>query len=313
MRRDEVVRWVRAVTVAGIALAAGVLAGLSGQRADASVVGTFDLGLGARSVGMGGAFVGLADDGASLFYNAAGLAWLRGSSLLSSYESLPGAASYGQVSATLPHFGAGVTLFDFGEVPETDEYGNTIGSFSYRDYAFIAGVGVRVADLPFVARNSWAERIALGVSAKFLVVSTLDGGSGSGFALDLPVLLRAGSAGFVTAYGVGVVVENAVGIPIRYGSGHEEDWPRKLTMGASVELRNQLVLALDVTTEKTMRVGAEWTPIPSLSLRSGIGYDGLWRWSLGIGARFGSLVFDGAVVTHPYMDSQFRGSLCVAW
>ena len=76
-------RWVRAVTVAGIALAAGMLAGLSGRGADASVVGTFDLGLGARSIGMGGAFVGLADDGASLFYNTAGLAWLRGSSLLS--------------------------------------------------------------------------------------------------------------------------------------------------------------------------------------------------------------------------------------
>jgi hypothetical protein len=313
VRRNEVLRWVRAVTVAGIAVAAVVLAGLSGWGADASVVATFDLGLGARAVGMGGAFVGLADDGASLFYNTAGLAWLSNSSVLSSYESLPGAAAYGQVSVALPHFGAGVTLFDFGEVPATDEYGNIIGSFSYRDYAFVAGVGATAADLPFVPKNVWAERVALGLSAKFLAVSTLNPGSGRGFALDVSLLMRADASGFVSGYGLGVVAENAFGIPIRYGSGHEEEWRRKLKMGMSVDLRDRVVLAFDVTTDKTFCAGAEWTPIPLFSLRSGVEYDGLWRWSYGIGARLRSFTFDCAVVTHPYMDSQFRGSFCVAW
>jgi len=309
-----VLRWVRAVTLTGMAVAAGALACLLGRCADAaSITSTFELGLGARAVGMGGAFVGLADDGTALSYNTAGLAGLRRSSLLSSYESRPGTSSYGQVSAALPHFGAGITLFDFGEVSETDEYGNTIGSFSYRDYGFVAGVGVKAADLPFVPRNAWAERIALGLSAKSVVVSTLDAGSGSGFAVDLSCLLRTNSTGLITGCGVGVVAENVVGIPIRYGSGHEEDWPRKLTIGTSIELRDQVVLALDVTTEKTVCVGAEWTPIPSFSLRSGIGYDSLWRWSLGIGARFGSFSFDGAIVTHPYLNAQFRGSLEFGW
>jgi hypothetical protein len=262
---------------------------------------------------MGGAVVGLADDGSALFYNAAGLGWLRRAALLSCYDSRPGTASYGQVSATLPRFGAGVSYFDFGEVPETDEFGNVTNTFSYREFTFVGAAGLRAADLPFVPRSTWAERIGLGLAVKVVVVSTLEPGSGSGFALDLPLLLRGDSTGFISGYGVGVVAENLVGIPIRYGSGREEDWPKKLTMGASLELLHQTVVVLDITTEKTFCFGAEWTPIPTASLRSGLSYDGVWMWSSGIGVRVGSFAFDCALVIHPYLIGQFRGSLEFHW
>ncbi len=71
----------------------------------------FELGMGARPLAMGGAFVGLADDGNALFYNAAGLAWAQGLSVLSSYEARPGTASYGTISASLPHFGFSIHYF----------------------------------------------------------------------------------------------------------------------------------------------------------------------------------------------------------
>ena len=38
------------------------------------VASIFELGMGVRALAMGGAFIGLADDGNALFYNPAGLA-----------------------------------------------------------------------------------------------------------------------------------------------------------------------------------------------------------------------------------------------
>jgi len=273
--------------------------------------------MGARPLAMGGAFVGLADDGNALFYNPAGLAWAQDLSVLSSYESRPGTASCGNLSASLPHFGFGVYYFDFGDVPETDKFGNLIGNFGYRNYALIAAAGIKASDIPFLARMPLAENIGFGLGVKLLKVSTLDPGSGTGFAIDLPFLFRSESPSprvpIITSYGFGVVIENLIGLPIKYESGHQENWPRKVIIGMSFGLLDQVILAMDVTSEKSIRLGVEWTPIPALSLRTGLKNGGVWIWSLGIGARFRNFVLDLAVVPHPYLNSQIRGSLGVTW
>lgn len=282
-----------------------------------NVASIFELGMGARPLAMGGAFVGLADDGNALFYNSAGLAWAQGLSVLSSYEARLGTASYGHFSGSFSHFGFGIHYFDFGEVPETDEFGNVLGTFRYRNYALIAGAGLKAADLPFLAQMPLTENIGFGISAKFLKVSTLDPGSGSGFAIDLPFLLRSESPAlggtFITSYGFGLVIENLVGLPIKYDSGHQESWPRKVAVGASLELMHQVILAMDFTSEKSFHLGMEWTPIPAVSLRSGFKNEGVWMWSLGMGVQFRNFTFDFAVVPHPYLSSQLCGSLMVEW
>jgi len=190
-----------------------------------NVTSVFELGMGARPLAMGGAFVGIADDGNALFYNPAGLARVKGLSVLSSYEARPGTASYGNLSASLPHFGFGVHYFDFGDVPETDEFGNILGTFGYRNYALIAAAGIKAADLPFLARMPLAESIGFGLKAKFLKISTLDPGNGTGFAIDLPFFFRSESPSprvpIITSYGFGFVIENLIGLPIKYGSGHQ--------------------------------------------------------------------------------------------
>jgi len=273
--------------------------------------------MGARPLALGGAFVGLANDGNALFYNAAGLAWAQGLSVLSSYEARLGTASYGNLSASLPYFGFGVHYFDFGDVPETDEFGNILGTFGYRNYALIAAAGIKAADLPFLARIPLTENIGLGLKAKLLKVSTLDPGSGTGFAIDLPFLFHSESPSprfpIITSYGVGVVIENLIGLPIKYESGHQENWPRKLILGTSLEFLDQIILAADLTSEKNFHLGLEWTPIPAVSFRTGLKNEGVWIWSLGMGARFRNFVFDLAVVPHPYLNSQIRGSLAVSW
>ncbi len=282
-----------------------------------NVASFFDLGMGARALAMGGAFVGLADDGNALFYNPAGLAWLHNLSILSSYEARPGIASYGTIAASLPHFGFGVDYFDFGEVPETDEFGNVIGSFGYRNYAIIIAGGMKAADLPFLARIPLAEHIGFGLSLKYLKIATLDPGNGSGLSIDLPFIFRSNSPSprfpIMTSYGFGLVIQNLIGLPIKYESGHQESWPRKLIIGISFGLLDQVILAIDVTSEKRVRLGIEWTPIHAVSFRTGFKYEDTWLWSLGIGARFRNFVLDLAVVPHPYLSSQICGSLGIAW
>ena len=64
-------------------------------QTDEDPVGTgalFDIGMGARALGMGGAFVAVADDANALYYNPAGLALIEGdrkSTRLNSSHSLP--------------------------------------------------------------------------------------------------------------------------------------------------------------------------------------------------------------------------------
>ena len=282
-----------------------------------NVASIFELGMGARPLAMGGAFVGLADDGNALFYNPAGLAWGQGLSVLSSCEARPGTASYGNISALLPHFGFGVHYFDFGDVPETDEFGNILGTFSYRNYALIAAAGVKAADLPFLARMPFAENIGFGLKAKFLKVNTLEPGSGTGFAIDLPFLFRSEFPSprfpIITSYGFGMVIENLVRSSIKYESGHQEKWLQKVVIGTSLEFFNRAILAIDFTSEKCIHLGVEWAPISALSFRLGLKYEGIWMWSLGLGLCFRNFTFDFAVVPHPYLNSQLRGSLGVTW
>ena len=153
----------------------------------------FDLCMGARPFSMGNAFVGLADDGNAILFNAAGLAWAKRLSLLSSYEARLGTATYGTLAVSLPRFGVGFHYFDFGDVPETDEFGNAVGTFGYSTIGLIAAAAVKATDLPFLSRVPLAENFGLGVGARFLHVSTLDPGSGTGFGLDFSGLYRVDS------------------------------------------------------------------------------------------------------------------------
>jgi hypothetical protein len=117
----------------------------------------------------------------------------------------------------------------------------------------------------------------------------------------------------ITSYGVGVVIENLIGLPIKYESEHQENWPRKLILGTSLEFLDQVILTMDVTSEKSVHLGVEWTPIPGVSFRTGLKNEDVWIWSLGMGVRFRNFMFDLAVVSHPYLTSQLRGSLAVSW
>ncbi|RLB03191.1 MAG: hypothetical protein DRG83_07425 [Deltaproteobacteria bacterium] len=278
----------------------------------ADVASALELGMGARPLAMGGAFVGLADDVNALFFNPAGLARIQGFPILSSYEVRPGTASYGHLSAAISGLGLGIHYFDFGKIPETDEFGNVTGYFSYRDYFLIAGAGLSLLkDIPLLGEFD------LGATAKYVKVSTLASGSGSGAAFDLAFLFGGNEAsfaqGFLTDARLGVVLENLVGLPLTYKNGHQETWPRPVIMGASAEFYKQWTLAVDFAPARGVRFGLEWRPISGFALRAGLRGEGVPIWSLGIGVSFNAFTLDYALVVHPYLAEQHRLSLAFAF
>lgn len=294
-----------------IPAALGLAPGVVLAEPYSGVASVLDLGAGARPLAMGGAFVGLADDGHALMFNPAGLGGLRALGVMSSGEVRPGFGVLGQVGLVLPSLGVALHYFDFGEITKTDEYGNETGSFSYRTYTVIVGGGVRAGMLGLGAIPVLRD-LGVGVKAKYHVVRTLEPGSGSGLAMDLCFHYTTGrigrGAGLLTGFGVGLVMENLVGIPLEYGSGHLEEWPKGTTFGASTALFNTLTLVADVATGRGVRFGLEWLPVPVLAVRLGLRSEGVLMWSLGLGVRYSVFAIDYAVVLHPYLSPQHRVS-----
>ncbi len=281
-----------------------------------NVIAVLELGMGARPLSMGGACVGLADDANALFFNPAGLGKLKTLTVLSSVEIRPDIAVFGHFSVVAPNLGLGVHYFDFGEVPQVDEYGNVVGNFSYRNYIVIVGTGICGQNFQILNRIPLLRDLALGIKLKYCKIITLDAGSGDGLALDLSALYRGmGSglgAGVLTGLGFGIIMENVLGIPIRYGSGHEELWPSIVVIGFSLTFVETLTVLLDVVPRNGIRVGAEWCPVPTVAIRAGLRNEGLPLVSLGLGVQYGIFALDYAYVTHPYLAGQHRFSLEVS-
>lgn len=277
----------------------------------------WQLGMGARPIALGGAFVCPADDENALLHNPAGLAWGRGLSLASSAEIRSSAAGYGHVSACLGNFGAGLHYLDLGNVPQTDELANVIGSFSYRSYGLVVGTGFRVSDIALLADLPLSDSIAAGLCGKFLAIDTLDQGDGNGLGIDAALLLRFDSPWFAQRFlstlEFGFVARNVLSSPMQFASGHFEDWVREVDIGLAVQIVRNLLLSMQANSGGSRRLGLEWSPVPGLDLRAGLRQDGVRMWSFGVGTHLGYMQFDYALVLHPYLRTQHRGSFTLNW
>ena len=295
----------------------GLLAIGSKAEECSNVASFWGLGMGARSLAMGEAFAAVFNDTSALFYNPAGLAWQQGTEILSTGESRPYTAAYGHVSARYGNIAGGLHYFDFGTITETDEFGNAIGSFSYRNVGVIAGLGIAAANMPYLSATSLADSFAVGLNVKLMGIDTLDPGDGFGAAMSLGFLIREDEPSFgshlLSSFSFGVLVENLIGIPIKYESGHQESWVKSVAIGASTILRDSFVVSVEASSLGSSHFGIEWAPTSLFAIRAGMKRDGVWMPSLGIGIMLDRFVIDLAVVGHPYMRTQYRGSVGMLW
>ncbi|MBI4375948.1 MAG: PorV/PorQ family protein [Elusimicrobia bacterium] len=110
----------------------------------------FDVG--ARGIGMGGAFTAVSQDATSLYWNPAGLARVPKFSAAFTYNRLVADMSY-QAAAAAQRISDGSVLAaglrhrDAGDITRTDLAGNDRGSFRPRDYILDLGWGQGIFDL----------------------------------------------------------------------------------------------------------------------------------------------------------------------
>lgn len=245
-----------------------------------TALGAFrDIGVGARPLGMGGAFVALADDGSAANYNAAGLGFIDKTYVNATLaQRFRGLINYQYFGSVLPIGGAGTLGASIGILSESSDiytertlqfsygkafsekisFGLNFKSFGinydeYEEYvrqlstegttsasAFTADVGVLLKS---------AAGLSLGLSAENLVpadVSVFD----SANADSVPVSVRAG-----LAYNLAGIAENtqqeALREILRTGIGLVE-----------IEIRNG---------ENHVRAGAEVWLNKSVAVRAGYG------------------------------------------
>ena len=211
------------------------------------------VGIGARAVGMGGAYASIADDGTALHWNPAGLTAVEGRTLTLSHVSWLSDAQYQYASYAAPagsDAAIGVALQQGG----ADSWDNTgEGSFESGDFAGMVGYGRRMS-----------ADIGVGADIKLLSSSLGDHGALS-YAVDFGVLYRVSDA-----TRVGAAVRN-LGPGLTFENG-TDPLPATMTLGGS-HLWHGVLLSVDLEKVNdrgaTTRIGAEYAPVPYLALRGG--------------------------------------------
>jgi len=288
-----------------------VVAGVGNCAVSAPAV--LDFGMGSRALALGEAAVSLSSGESSLYYNPAGIAWAAPSAS-SSYEIRSDLGHYWDIGAVLGRAGIAVQCFDFGRVPLTDDFGNVIGSYSYRDYDVRLGLAMRASEMPLLA-GSWSDLVAIGLVGKILKVETLSAGGGA--SADLGFLCRSdhplARVPGITSLALGLQFANVLSTPIAYESGLQENWQRYAVLGCSVETVYGVLVTASATSRGMGGLGIEWRPVPPLALRFGVKSSGVLIGSAGVGISLKRLSIDLTVVMHPYLPGQIRASLGASW
>jgi hypothetical protein len=138
--------------------------------------------VGARTLGLGGAFVGAADDASSVVWNPAGLSTLVPNELHMDAARLfedttIGSFGFAVPGNKLPSFGLTVLSLRSGAFDRTDEMNNPLGTFNESETAYI-----------FTMSRALTPRFALGVNSK-LVRQSIEDFSGGGFGFDVGAIM----------------------------------------------------------------------------------------------------------------------------
>jgi hypothetical protein len=255
------------------------------------------VGIGARPVGIGKAFVGLADDVNAVFMNPAGLAgqktWqvqsmttqllnvIRYVSFAGTYNTDYGTFGLGYVGAALG--GAIVTTFDAGSgtiIPtgDTIDYTSSVILLSYGSEA-----------KRFLSYD-WLDKVSVGATLKIFSqdLSGVEEGLLTGYNIDLGMLYRPNPWLSIGWNQVDILPADMGGKLT--GSSGSEDLPTTTKLGAAVKVlggddalyqfEQPLVYLLDLDYMSSranyptlIHSGIEWWPVSYLALRVGVDQD----------------------------------------
>lgn len=217
----------------------------------------------ARSVGMGGAMTGLADDESSLYYNPAGIASFENESrYILGYHNMyvdmqSGFAGYIRPLDEKKTIGLYLSYLNYGSFIETDDVGNVLGEFSGGDLVLAGSFGYR-----------YNHQFKFGATVK-LIYEKISEYSATGAAVDLGAKYTSDRQ----RYGFGLSVLN-LGAQLSSLGAEKDKLPLQFRGGGYLQPKGiDVVLSTDlsvpVDNDPVVALGAEYFNFKPLYLRLG--------------------------------------------
>ena len=290
-----------ALGLAGLLLSAGVAHAqfdLGSQRAGTSSGSFLKIGVGARAVAMGEAFVAVANDPSTIVWNPAGLASILRQELQFSHAEWPGDINYDFLVYVMPSRRLGGSLaIQVGvlgtQMDETDEYHpfGTGRAFSYSDFVVGAAYGRR-----------WTDKLLIGAGLKYVredLGSQVGGPVTSSTLVDLGSIyyLGYGSVRIATSlsnFGPEMTPGGSYTSPYTGETRNYDgfDPPIQFRYGLAFEAIENTQQRLTVSTEiaqpadnaQRVKAGLEWVWQRRFALRTGYNFNAdVMRFSAGLG------------------------------
>ncbi|MBN1385011.1 MAG: PorV/PorQ family protein [Elusimicrobia bacterium] len=248
------------------------------------------IAIGARSRGMGGAFTSVADDASAIYWNPAGLSYIKRAEAEFMYNDIYnlGLVDFTTLSYARPDTGfgsLGVGWFNYGTTREVDflEYSENTFSISY---------GMKL----------W-KWVSGGVTTKFYKASSIS--NGSGFGVDLGMLFEP-PLPLNEMFRIGITAQNVGYTAIRWDTDAIDYIPVNVRTGICF-LKKRFTLSLDcdalLGSEKLLQLGTEyWIVSDMIGCRLGASQfaanNHSWITSGGISVGVDRVRFDFAYENH---------------
>jgi hypothetical protein len=246
--------------------------------------GFLNYGMSPRTIAMGKAFTGLADDQEAIYYNPAGLVQLMGHNIKASYLSLYGAQlnylGYGLPTKNFGSLSLSLINLTSNDVISRDTLGNEFPGFGFTQNCFI-----------FTYAYQPLRMIGLGANLK-LVTSKITRYGAVGMGGDLGLLLF--PRGDLT---FGMTIQNLLGPKLTHYQESEE-FPVTMRWGGALKLyEGRTIIVFDLVkslldySSLEPHLGIEFVPVvPSLTVRGGVDRNSL-NFGIGLKNEWNKLTF----------------------
>ncbi len=285
---------------------------LASQGSWAAETASFlDIGVGARALGMGGAYTALADDANSLYWNPSGLAKLDNREFTASHAELFESTRLDFLAYAHPTsqgtFAAGLTYLSQNKIDGRDNLGRRTAGFDASDAALSLGYARKL------------EMADLGATFKYLR-SHIGSSEAQGAAVDL------GAKRAFDRVSVGAALRN-LGPGLKF-QDQRNDLPLRLAVGAAYKFAGGHAAAGELVNGPrgagtNGSVGGEFQAVKNLYLRAGYttqtaitggsGFDAARGLTMGLGLRNERWSLDYAVLPTGELGRSHRFSFGARW
>ncbi len=277
-----------------------------------------DIGVGAKSIGLGKTFTSVQSDAYGIFGNPASLTGIMTGEIVSMYGNMDSDVTYTLLGYVYPTQFGNFSL-GYGNNSVTGITSTTLDASSGRPAA-VSNLDFRNDLMTLGYQNNYSSNISYGVRAKYLSkgISNTTNGTGTGINADAGLLINA-----YENLNIGLVANNILpGGKLNLQNGQSEDIPATLTVGlgykalSNLDLYSDLLLNKDIPGE--IKVGVDWRVLDRLSLRAGADEltsalgTSYTNGSVGLGINLGILGIDYAYYYDSMLVSNSRSFLSIS-